>query len=117
MKKLVSMALVATVALGSINLQAGDGAKKAWAYTKIVYGGCSLLYPFAQLGAKGLPDNFQDENFQTTKNTPYKNIFSNSLFLFLPLGILSIKSGKRDLKKLKKNAQKKKAQKDKMLLV
>ncbi len=154
MKKLLSVALVATVALGSMNMQAGDGAKKAWAYTKIVSGvasliGCVIL-PLAGIGSKRkakkvdtlnqvsfalalVPEVIKDMEPAKVREIAVEglvhsckehgslrtegNYLMASPIALLPLGILSIQSGKSDLKELKTNAQKKNAQKDKMLLV
>ncbi len=164
MKKLLSIALVATVALGSMNMQAGDGAKKAWAVTKIAYGvsclvGC-IATPILEICLKSaivipkddvqqkfqdLTDpkpreaiNGRDERITLTADQVRQNaaqiigfeeivnigrqqgnsncVIASPLAL-LPLAILLLQSGTKDLKKLKKNAQKKNAQKDKMLLV
>ncbi len=109
MKKLLSIVLISSLALSSINLQAGSGTKKAWAYTKIGYGGLNLLFcmfsPIVMLGQIG---SEQPENAVSTLGVV--------IFTSLPLGILSIKSGQRDLRRLKKKVLKKKAKKKQTLL-
>ncbi len=102
MKKLLSVALVASLALSGMNMQAGDKVKKTWAYCKIV-GGClaipgNLLFSLAFIGNYKTKGDANNNRLLLIKSVITASSFS----------VLSIQSGLRDLKKIKKKENKQK---------
>ncbi len=117
MKKLLSLTLIIVVGVGSIGLQAGNTMEKAWAYTKIAVGGVSLAAGcYMPWYANGL---FQSMDARTKGDARVveevseyeagrRKVLVEQGFLspvaLLPLGILLIKDGRRDLRRLGKRA-------------
>lgn len=118
MKKLLSLTLIIVVGIGSTGLQAGNTMEKAWAYTKIAVGGVSLAAGCYMpcYAAKTFID--MDERWTAEKSgeMDVKKAYAagqgkvlvlggaGSSVALLPLGILLIKDGRRDLRRLGKRA-------------
>ncbi len=154
MKKLLSLALISSLLLGTTSVEAGNKLKKTWAYTKIGYGVGSLLAAvylnFHAVGRKAelkkeikneRSSNFYtetlekdyhtcidfngdlkhsviqidqvarskfDEGLKKGKEVGRLRYLLASPLLLIPLGIFSIQSGRKDLRRIKKQELKEK---------
>ncbi len=127
MKKHLSIVLAVTIALTSVTVQAGDTAKKVWAYTKIGCGLLCLVDPLLHFGV-AIPNTRIEVSstfygllaYPQWKDTVFGEKFIKRtqkrvipwITTIIPLGIFAIQSGRRDLKKLRKKATKEQAEKN-----
>ena len=116
MKKLLSLALTIAVGVGSTGLQAANTMEKAWAYTKITLGGVSLaagcwMPCYAAKTFVGMDERWTAEkggevDVKQAYAAGQKKVLvlggAGSSVALLPLGILLIKDGRRDLRRLGK---------------
>ncbi len=116
MKKLLSLTLIIVVGVGSTGLQAGNTMEKAWAYTKIAFGGVSLAaccyMPWrANDTLQSMDEHLISEGdakpvdkYTAGRRKVLVQVGFGAPLALLPLGILLIKDGRRDLRRLGKRA-------------
>ncbi len=115
MNKLLSFTLGIAVGVGSTGLQAGNTMERALAYTKIALGGVSLAAGgYMPWQANSILQNMDEplgsgeadakKVVSTGRNKVLVQVGFLSPVALLPLGILLIKDGRRDLRRIGKRA-------------